>query len=351
MQKSLTPSTLTASDITIGLALGSGSARGLAHIGALRAIEAHGMKVDLIAGSSIGALVGAVYAAGNLDALESSFRTFDWKKLVSLLDLTLPKSGLMDGKKVMDFVSTHLEIREIEQLPRPFQAVATDILTAREIALGTGDLINAIRASIAVPGIFTPVYSDEHVLVDGGLVNPVPVSVARAMGADFVIAIDLNHEAPYSRDKRPLSSFTQKTETAAHSSMDNTAMHPMHNDTSVSVLQAMQHFKQVMSTLDHSTSTRLKKWLEMDTELNIFEIILSSINIMAAKITESRMKVDPPDLVIQPPLGDVHFLAFDQADKIIERGYQSALQALSTLDPAVFQKRKRQPIAGRHQSN
>ncbi|MGG7054263.1 patatin-like phospholipase family protein [Nitrosomonas sp. ANs5] len=340
-----------ASDIKIGLALGSGSARGLAHIGALRAIEEHGIEVDLIAGASIGALIGAVYAAGNLDALESSFRAFDWKKLVSLLDLTVPKSGLMDGKKVMDFVSAHLEIREIERLPRPFWAVATDILTAREIVLSTGDLIHAIRASIAVPGIFTPVYNDEHILVDGGLVNPVPVSVARAMGADFVIAIDLNHEAPYSRDKRPLSSLTQKTETAANPLMDSAATHRLDNDTSASVLQAMQRFKQVMSTLDHSTSTRLKKWLEMDTGLNIFEIILSSINIMAAKITESQMKVDPPDLIIQPPLGDVHFLAFDQSDKIIERGYQSTLRALSTIDSTVFQKHKRRPMVSRHKSN
>lgn len=160
MKESTTASKPASQNIKIGIALGSGSARGLAHIGALQAIEESGIEIDLVAGSSIGALVGAVYAAGNLAALESSFKAFDWKKLASLLDLVLPKSGLMHGKKVMEFVEDHLPFNNIEELPLPFQAVATDILSAQEISISEGNLSHAIRASIAVPGIFTPVYDD-----------------------------------------------------------------------------------------------------------------------------------------------------------------------------------------------
>jgi NTE family protein len=316
----------------IGLALGSGSARGLAHIGVLRAIEENGIKIDLIAGSSIGALIGAVYAGGELTALETSFKTFDWKKLVSLLDLVLPKSGLIDGKKVMEFVSSHLIIKEIEALPIPFQAVATDILTAEQILISEGDIANAIRASIAVPGIFTPVYDAGRILVDGGLVDPVPVSVVRAMGADFVIAIDLNHATPFSQNKKPLPQMKKIKVSPYSQKMDNLVTHTSNDGSYQTMVTTVTRIKQAVSTLDHSTSTRLKKWLGADTTMNIFEIILSSINIMAAKISENRMKIDRPELIIQPPLGEVHFLAFDQSEKIIELGYQSALEALSTIN-------------------
>jgi NTE family protein len=244
----------------------------------------------------------------------------------------LPKSGLIDGKKVMEFVSSHLIIKEIEALPIPFQAVATDILTAEQILISEGDIANAIRASIAVPGIFTPVYDAGRILVDGGLVNPVPVSVVRAMGADFVIAIDLNHTTPFGKNKKLLPQ-TKKIKVSPYSQQTNKLVNHTSNDGSYqAMVTTVTRIKQAVSTLDHSTSTRLKKWLGADTTMNIFEIILSSINIMAAKITENRMKIDRPELIIQPPLGEVHFLAFDQSEKIIELGYQSALEALSTIN-------------------
>lgn len=300
----------------IGLALGSGSARGLAHIGALRAIEESGIKIDFITGSNISALVGAVYAGGELTALESSFKTFDWKKLVSLLDLVLTKSGLIDGKKVMEFVSNHLMIKEIEALPIPFQAVATDILTAEEILISGGDITNAIRASIAVPGIFTPVYNAGRMLVDGGLVNPVPVSVVRAMGADFVIAIDLNHAVPFSKNKKSMP-YSKKIKASPYSQhIDNLETHINNDGSYQPIVTTVTRIKQAISTLDHSTSTRLKKWLGADATMSIFEIILSSINIMAAKITENRMKIDRPELNIHPRLDEVYFLAFDSLRKL-----------------------------------
>ena len=178
----------------IGLALGSGSARGLAHLGVIRAVQEAGIKVDYVAGTSIGALVGAVYAAGSIDSLESTFQKFDWKKMVSFFDVIFPKSGLIDGAKVRELVRALVHAEVIESLPIPFCAVATDIQSGEEVVIRQGDLIEAVRASIAVPGIFTPVRSNGLLLVDGGLVNPVPVSVVRAMGAEIVIAVDLNQQ-------------------------------------------------------------------------------------------------------------------------------------------------------------
>ena len=160
----------------IGLALGSGSARGLSHIGVIRALEEAGIKVDCIVGTSIGALIGSVYASGKLEALEKVYLDFDWKKIAYFFDVVFPKSGLIDGNKVTDFVREYVHAETIEHLPLPFQVVATDIATGKEIWIDQGDVIEAVRASLSVPGIFTPVRRNGRILVDGGLVNPVPVS-------------------------------------------------------------------------------------------------------------------------------------------------------------------------------
>jgi len=178
----------------IGLALGSGSARGWAHIGVIKALTEVGVRVDYVAGTSVGAVVGAVYASGRIAALEDVVLQLDWKQIASFLDIVFPKSGLIDGNKIADFIRRHVEAKKIEDLPLPFCALATDLATGGEVAIQEGDIIEAVRASISVPGIFTPVRKDDMILVDGGLVNPVPVSMVREMGADFVIAVDLNHD-------------------------------------------------------------------------------------------------------------------------------------------------------------
>ena len=178
----------------IGLALGSGSARGWAHIGVIRALAEAGIRIDCVAGTSIGALVAAVYASGNIDSLEEVVLQIDWKQIAYSLDVVFPKSGLIDGKKVAAFIRSQVKQINIEDLPLPFRAVSTDLATGSEVVIKQGDIIEAVRASISVPGIFTPVKKGGTILVDGGLVNPVPVSVVREMGADFVIAVDLNHD-------------------------------------------------------------------------------------------------------------------------------------------------------------
>jgi len=319
--------------ITIGIALGSGSARGLAHIGVLRALQEYDIKIDRIAGSSIGALIGAVYADGNLPLLESSFKSLDRRKLTALLDLTVPRAGLIEGKRVTNFIRDHLSCNSIEDLPIPFCAIATDILSAKQCVFNKGNLVDAIRASISVPGIFTPVQQGEMVLVDGGLVDPVPVSTTAQMGASYLIAVDLNHQAPYVKTSKntPAKDITPRF----INEESNETLHPDEFKISQSLLKKILQVKSLASLIDHDNSSPFRNWLSNQTSPNIFEIILSSINIMAAKITESQLAITPPDLLIQPPLGDIHFLAFDQADKIIEIGYQSAQQALARTDKTV----------------
>ena len=155
----------------VGLALGSGSARGWAHIGVIKALAEAGVHVDYVAGASIGAVVGAVYASGKINSLEEVVLQLDWKKIVYFFDVVFPKSGLIDGNKVADFIRGHVGEGNIEDLPLPFCAVSTDLATGKEIVIKEGDIIEAVRASISVPGIFTPVKKDDMTLVDGGMVG------------------------------------------------------------------------------------------------------------------------------------------------------------------------------------
>ena len=177
----------------VGLALGSGSARGWAHIGVIRALEQAGIRPDYVCGTSIGALVGAAYAAGELDRFEQWVLGLGIKDVVGFMDVSLG-GGLFKGERLMGFFRDHFADRPIEQLAMPFAAVATALHNGAEIWLRRGSTLDAVRASIAMPGLFAPVLYDGMVLVDGGLVNPVPVSLARAMGADILIAVDLGSD-------------------------------------------------------------------------------------------------------------------------------------------------------------
>jgi NTE family protein len=174
----------------IGLALGGGSARGWAHIGVIRALEEAGIRPDVVAGTSIGALVGAAYAAGELEHFEQWVLQLEVTDVLGFMDVSL-SGGLFKGERLMDFFRHRFVDRPVEELPMPFAAVATALHNGAEIWLRTGSTLSAVRCSFALPGLFAPVLCNGMVLVDGGLVNPVPVSLARAMGADVVIAVDL----------------------------------------------------------------------------------------------------------------------------------------------------------------
>lgn len=295
----------------IGVALGSGSARGLAHIGVMRALVEAGVDVDVVAGTSMGAFVGAIFAAGKLDRLEADFRSFDWASIAALLDPVFPRSGLIDGRRIGDFMRSQVAVERVEDLPIPFRAIATDIGSGEAVAIDRGDLITAVRASIAVPGIFTPVRSDGRILVDGGLVEPVPVSAARALGADLVIAVDLNHDIVTERSARAVQESAPGALAQA-------------------VTQVLANF----DSLQGGPLAQFREWLERDPLPGIFEVLLVSIYIMQARITQATLERDRPEILIQPALGSVRFMAFDHAEEIVDAGYQAARQAL--LDAATL---------------
>lgn len=305
----------------IGLALGSGSARGWAHIGVIKALTEAGIRVDYIAGTSIGAVVGAVYASGKIGDLEDVVLRFDWKQIVAFLDVVFPKSALIDGNKISEFIRNHVKTKNIEDLPLPFCALSTELETGREVVIQEGDVIEAVRASISVPGIFTPARKDDMILVDGGLVNPVPVSVVREMGADFVIAVDLNHDIigkkgagrgfvsgveKISPDREIVSSLTKKGR----------------------IINTLN--RKVMS-IDLPALTQVRQWLAKNPMPNIFEVLVSSINIMEAQITATRLKTESPDLLIQPKLGHLKFLEFHRAEEAIAEGYRMMKSRINLL--------------------
>jgi NTE family protein len=295
----------------IGLALGSGSARGLAHIGVLRALKEANIEIDLVAGTSMGAVIGAVFASGKIDGLSARLRNLDWPGIVALLDPVFPRSGLIDGQRVAEFVRAHVPSAHIEGLLLPFAAVATDLMTGEEVVATTGDLTEAVRASIAVPGIVTPVRSNGRILVDGGLVNPVPVSVARAMGADLVIAVDLNHDIVTGRLSHP----------AAHAHANGNGHGPI-----------MARLLESLQAINSPVLAQFEAWLHkppLEPLPGIFEVLLASLYIMQARVTEADLRQTQPDLLIQPPLGAVRFMEFDRAEEIIDIGYHSAVEQLA----------------------
>lgn len=296
----------------IGLALGSGSARGWAHIGVIRALEERGIKPDLVAGCSIGALVGAAYSGGQLDTLEKWVRKLGFWDVVRLMDVRM-SGGLIEGASLMASFADKLSDIEIEQLPLPYAAVATDLASGREVWLQEGALPRAVRASIALPGIFSPVQIDGRWLVDGGLTNPVPVSLCRAMGADIIIAVNLNSDIV----GRHLKSANGKKTV---------------NETERDL------FTQLLKKLNTGVlESKLKAWGKgSDYPVpGMFEVMASSINIMQDRITKSRMAGDPPDVLLSPSLAQLGLLEFDRASEAIDEGYESVQRMEAALKHAL----------------
>ena len=305
----------------IGLALGTGSARGWAHIGVIKALNEANIKVDYVAGVSIGAVVGAVYAAGNINALEDVALQLNWKQILSFIDIVFPKSGLIDGNKIADFIRMYIKAKNIEDLPLPFCAVSTDLATGKEIIIKKGDIVEAVRASISTPGIFTPVIKDNMTLVDGGIVNSVPVSVVRKMGADIVIAVDLTHDIISNRG-------IGKIQTVSPESMqmvETSDSRPIKKQTFLTSLNTK------IRSIDMSALTHIKQWMKINTLPNIFEILLGSLYIMEAQITSIQLQSDPPDLLIQPKLGHLRYLEFHRAQEAILEGYEATKSSLKNL--------------------
>jgi NTE family protein len=273
----------------VGLALGSGSARGWAHIGIIEALEEIGVVPQVVAGTSVGSLVGAIYASGQLREFSAWVQTLSSRDVFNLLDFTL-SGGVVKGQRLFGYIEEHYRNPAIETLDRRFVTVATDMKTGREVWITKGPILPAARASCAIPGVFSPVKHGDRWMLDGGLVNPVPVSAARALGADVVIAVNLNAQL-----------------VGAHVSLSS-------RDENV----------------DHSaTSTKDKTFWQRATEYfmsgsadnpSMFDVMASSVNIMQDRITRSRMAGDPPEVTLVPLLEDFALMDFHRAAEAIREG-------------------------------
>ena len=310
----------------IGLALGTGSARGWAHIGVINALNEANIKVDYVAGVSIGAVVGAVYAAGNIDALKDVALQLNWKQILSFIDIVFPKSGLIDGNKIADFIRMYIKAKNIEDLPLPFCAVSTDLTTGKEIIIKKGDIVEAVRASISTPGIFTPVIKDNMTLVDGGIVNSVPVSVVRKMGADIVIAVDLTHDIISNRGIGKIRTVPPKSMQIVKES----------DSRPIKKQKFLTSLNTKIRSIDMPALTHIKQWMKINTLPNIFEVLLGSLYIMEAQITSIQLKFDPPDLLIQPKLGHLRYLDFHRAQEAILEGYKATKSSLKNLSGKIL---------------
>ncbi|MFP4109362.1 MAG: patatin-like phospholipase family protein [Desulfonatronovibrio sp.] len=312
------------SDRKVGLALGGGAARGWAHIGVIQGLEDCGIEIGCVSGTSIGALVGSVYASGNLEGLKQAVLEIDRKKIISLLDVVFPKNGLLDGKKVTDFFRAYVSGEDFSSLNIPFGAVVTDLQTSEEIWLTTGDVSRAVRASFAVPGLFTPIMIDDRFVVDGGLVDPLPVSLARSMGADIVIAVDLNYYLA-SRWKnlcRPKQNAGEKEECApAETTRAEYSSSPGKEGLLPDIMERL-------GRLDISWLDYFKNWRNKPLGPNIFEIIFASTLVMEKTITQLKLEREPADMLIRPELGKIRFMDFHRAKESISEGYDAAISAV-----------------------
>lgn len=292
----------------IGLALGGGSARGWAHIGVIRALADAGIEPDLVCGTSIGALVGAAYVGGEFDQLETWVRGLRLQTVVSFLDFSLG-SGLIKGDKLIEFFRSHFVGRDIRELDRPFGAVATDLRRGREVWLREGRVSDAVHASIALPGLFTPVQRNGSWLVDGGLVNPVPVSLCRAMGADLVIAVDLNADLLGRHLKPRPAKATRPRDSAKAETLADTVM-------------ARIQMGMGQLGINHNDVPRPPAMLD---------VLASSINIMQVLITRSRLAGEPADVMITPLLADLDLMEFHRGSIAIDAGRRAVEFALPLL--------------------
>ncbi|HKS84915.1 MAG TPA: patatin-like phospholipase family protein [Pseudolabrys sp.] len=296
---------------TIGLALGGGAARGFAHIGVLRVLATHGIVPDVIVGTSIGAVVGGCYAANEMDNLETWARSLTVRGVLGYLDISLSGSGLISGGHLAAQLEAGLKESLIEDLPIRFAAIATEFNTGHEIWLTRGRLSDAMRGSYSLPGIFPPVRIGGRWLVDGALVNPVPVSAARALGARLVIAVNLNSDL-----------FGRGTIIADHGS-DKSDLAPEPPKTN--------GFRAMFS----GERSMRRQFFGRRGRPGLPTVMVEAFNVMQDRITRARLAGDPPDVLISPRLGGIGWFDFHRAAEAIEIGTEAAERALGSVNEAV----------------
>lgn len=282
----------------LGIAFGSGAARGWAHIGVIQRLAEAGIVPDVVAGTSIGALVGGCHMAGKLAELEEFARSLNRRRVFGLLDISWRGSGLIGGSRLTDLLKDEIGDKCIEDLPRPLICIATELATGHELWLKQGSLVESMRASYALPGVFQPVYLNNRWLIDGAVVNPIPVSACRAMGARVVIAVNLNTDA-----------FGSGTVIQTP--------HPFRGGSHPSGLPDA-----AARSLDSLVSDKP----------SITAVLVAAFNISQDRLARSRMAGDPPDITIAPRAADIGIFDFDRAADSIRLGREAAESALPHLE-------------------
>ena len=301
----------------IGLALGSGSARGWAHIGVIEALEEAGIHPEVICGTSIGALVGAAYVTGRLAGLGQWARNINWREMARFIDFRVANGGVTEGERIMRLLRELQHDVAIETLDTPFAAVAADLANGHEVWLREGSLIEAVRASMALPGLLSPVVRDERRLVDGGLVNPVPVAPCRALGAEMIIAVNLNGDLV----GRRLQNRQRKGRTRRRSLR-------------AEIRERLN--KELPGILRGGTGLVASQLLGSEGESpGYFDVIFGSINIMQDRITRNRLADDPPDVLLTPQVRQINLLEFNRAKEAIEEGHKAVKRSLPELEEAL----------------
>jgi NTE family protein len=300
----------------IGLVLGSGAARGFAHIGVMRALAAHGIKPDIIVGTSMGALVGGCYATGQLDTLEAWARSLTMRRVISYLDVKIGGSGLIGGGRLMSRLEESIGTKNIEELPVRFAAIATEVGTGHEVWLTHGSLALALRASYALPGIFPPIHMGGRWLVDGALVNPVPVSAARAFGARVVIAVNIDADR-----------FGRGTTIASHGSDPGDAQ-------AIAPAEPRNGFARLRGMFGAERALK-REIIARDDRPSFSSVMIESFNIMQDRLTRMRLAGDPPDVHITPRIGHVGWLDFHHAAESIAVGQAATEKAIDSINQSI----------------
>jgi len=306
------PPANTVAKFPLGLALGSGGARGWAHIGVIRGLKKIGIDADIVCG----ALVGAVHLGGDLDALENWAQGLGKLSLLRYIDYRMQGGGFIAARKIEALLDKVLGDQMIEDLGRPFAAVATDLTTGHEVWLRRGALAEAVRASFALPGILSPVPTEGQLLADGALVNPIPVSTCRALGSRLVIAVNLNTDH-----------LGRRAEGVA------TAQNSLQKSASKS--QAKSQAKSNAKSNGGANSLLGRFIGREDDDVSVYSVMVASLNVFQDRLTRIRLASDPPDVIIAPHVGHIGLLEFDRAIEAVEEGEAAVERALPALREAM----------------
>lgn len=296
----------------LGLALGGGMARGFTHIGVLKALERNGIRPSIVSGTSIGAVVGACYLAGKLAEFEEWALSLTRYKILSYLDLRIRSAGFIGGKHLEKLLHDHFGDLQIEDLPHPFIAIASDLITGHEVWIRKGSVVEAMRASFALPGVFPPVERNHRYLVDGALVNPLPTSATRSLGARMTISVDL-HGDIIGKAAKP----GQKFQTVAG--------FDLFDDKDVAPKEQKKLKTSMMSRLFRR---------ETDSP-SMFGVMISSLGIMMDRMTRARLAADPPDIHLKPQIGHIGLVEFEKAKDLIIEGEIAAERAMEEIMAAM----------------